>query len=154
MSARRPLVATLIAAVVLLAFAGQAMAGRQWCKKDPVFLVAGTRVTVEVGVPVDDQGRVTGAVGVVLSVPKGIAASLISTDDGFGGQSEFGSVAVSDRLRVSRTGVPIQVAVTVPATSRTVLVNVVVTPDKGRSGSANGSARAQISVGATVAPTS
>jgi len=154
MVARRPLFAALIAAVALLAFAGQATAGRQWCKKDPVFLVAGTRVTVDVAVPWDDQGRVTGAVGVVLYVPKGIAASVVSTDDGFGGHGEAPSVAVSDRLKTSRSGVPILVTVTVPASRNTVLVNVVLTPDRGRSGSSNGRTNAQVTAVATVASSS
>src|SRR5262249_58663507 len=120
-------------------------AGRQWCKKDPVFVVAGTLVTVEVAVPADDQGRVTGAVGVVLYVPKGIAASLDSTDDGFGGYREAASVAVSNRLLASRTGVPILPALTVPATRRSVVVNVLPPPARGASGSGHTHAQVRIS---------
>jgi hypothetical protein len=153
MFARRPLFAVLIVAVVLLASSTEAMAGRKWCKKDPVFLVAGTRVNVEVAVPWEDQNRVNGAVAVVLYVPKGVAARLVSTDDGFAGQGEVASVVVSDRLRATGTSVQIRVAVTVPAKSREVLVNVVAIPDKGRSSAANGRANKEISVATTVVPT-
>jgi hypothetical protein len=153
MFARRPLFAVLIVAVVLLASSTEAMAGRKWCKRDPVFLVAGTRVSVEVAVPWEDQDRVNGAVAVVLYVPKGVAASLVFTDEGFGGHGEVASVVVSDRLRATKTNVQIRAVVTVPATSRTMLVNVVAIPDKGRSSAANGQVNKDIAVATTVVPT-
>lgn len=153
MHARRPLFAALIATVVLLAVSGQATATRQWCRKDPVFIVAGTRVTVDVAVPDEDQGRVTDPVVVVLYVPSGVSASLLSTDGGFGGRGEDASVAVSGRLRASSKGIPIAVAVTVPASRNSVLVNVAVTPEKGRSAANNGRANVQISVNANVIAT-
>jgi hypothetical protein len=153
MLARRTLFPALIAAVFVLGLAGQAEAGRKWCKRDPVFLVAGTLVSVEVAVPWDDQNRVTGPVDVTLYVPKGTKASLVSTDEGFGGQGEVASVAVSDRLRKTAKGVQILVAVTVPASSRSVVVNVLVTPDQGRTASGNGRANAKVSVNSVVVPT-
>jgi hypothetical protein len=147
MLAKRPLLSVLIAIVVLLGYADQAAAGRQWCKSDPGFVVAGTHVMVDVAVPWADQERVVGAVQVVLYVPKGIAAAAVFTDDGFGGRGDVASVAVSNRLHATAHGVQIVVAVTVPASGTSLLVNVVVTPDQGRSGSANGNANRQITVG-------
>jgi GTPase len=153
MFAMRPLFATLMVAVMLLASSTETMAGRQWCKKDPVFLVAGTSVNVEVSVPWDDQNRVNGAVAVILYVPKGVDASLVSTDDGFGGYGEVASVVVSSKLRATRTSVQIRVVVTVPVTGKSMLVNVVVIPENGRSGSVNGRANSDLSVTTTVKPT-
>jgi hypothetical protein len=151
--AKRLLVPAFIAAVLVLGLADPAVAGRQWCKKDPAFLVAGTQVTVDVAVPWADQARVTGAFAVTMYVPKGTAASVLYVDDGFGGYGEAVSVLESNRLRRTAQGVQILVTVMVPATSKTIPVNVVVTPTSGRTASTNGRANATVQVNSLVVPT-
>ena len=51
-----PLVAVLLSLLVV----APAVAGRVWCRRDPVFLVAGTLVNVDVAITQENERNVNG----------------------------------------------------------------------------------------------
>ena len=82
---RRRTVAPLVAVVLCLLLVESATAARVWCRRDRVFLIAGTQVNVEVAVPQENERNVNGPLKVVLTVPYGVKASLLLVDAGFNG---------------------------------------------------------------------
>lgn len=126
---------------VLLGIAGMALAGalpaapasagRAWCRRDPLFRINGQMVNVWVSIEEGGQYESTGPIKVVLSVPHGVDAEHISSDEGYG----FGydvKIIQDGKLNEDsdRKEVEIKVKAFVPArTKRDVLVEFV--PDAG-----------------------
>ena len=68
------LVGVLVASVLLAPSSASAL--RRWCFNDPAFLVEGALLDIEVGVPLEDLGKVEGGV-LEVRVPKNVKASLL-----------------------------------------------------------------------------
>ena len=156
MPARLPLAAVLGTLALLLVLGSQpAAAGRQWCRTDPIVVVAGTPVNIEAAVPFEHQGAVNGPINVVVYVPLGVAAEVTYVDAGFNGHSEEVVIVASRQLQAGRAGIQIQVDVTVPASRDDVPVAAWVTPTKGRAASVVGRANQVVPVyAASVRPSS
>ena len=154
MPPRGPLAAALATlALLTLLGAHPAAAGRQWCRTDPIVVIAGTRVNIEAAVPVEDQGAVNGPVMVVVSVPVGVAAEVVYVDAGFNGHSEHVTIHHVRHLQAQEGAVPIQVEITVPASRDDVPVAAWVTPAEGRAASVVGRANLAVPVyAASVTP--
>jgi hypothetical protein len=71
-------------AVLLALQVNSAGAGIGWCSRDPVFELGGRRGHVYVSSPQTMLDAASGPIQVVVTVPKGVEARLISTDEGFG----------------------------------------------------------------------
>ena len=139
MPVRRPLAALLGTLALLVVLGSQpAAAGRQWCRRDPIVVIAGTPVNIEVGLPEESQCTVTGPIKVVVYVPVGVGTEVTFVDAGFNGHGEHVQVVPSRQLQVRRSGVQIKVEVTVPASRSDVPVAAWVTPTKGRAASVVG----------------
>jgi len=149
---RRIVMAPIVALLLALAVIAPTAAGRQWCRRDPVFLVAGTRVNVEAAIPVEEQVNVTGAITVVLYVPSGVSASLIAQDEGFNGYGEQVEILVSKRLKATAKSVQIQIKLTVPAARNDIPVQAFVTPAGGRPVTIQGRTNQEVLLTAAVKP--
>ena len=148
----RGFVVAIMALVVALAAVAPAQAGRRWCEKDPVFIIAGTQVNVVVAIWEEHQSAVTGPIAVTLYVPAEVHAILHATDDGYNGFGEAVSIVSLPRLAVKKEGVPVIVEVTVPADRVDMPVDVFVTPAGARTSSVNGKANNLVPVHLTVEP--
>jgi hypothetical protein len=115
---RRPSLVPALALVVLafvLAAPGAA-AVKGWCKTDPVIMVDGQIADVFVSAPLYAPLKVTGPTQIVVTVPVGVDAWLVASDLGFG-RGEVVTFAESSDLQRTATGVEVEVAVYVPATT-------------------------------------
>jgi hypothetical protein len=148
----RRLVFSLVVILALVAVS-PAAAGRQWCRKDPAFLVSGTEVNVYVAVPEDKQKYVNGPLKILLYVPTNIAAKVTFVDEGFNGHGEEVMIIPSKELQKSRDHVRILVRATVPASTNAVPVQLTIVPAKGKSALALGKANTIVAVGTTIART-
>jgi hypothetical protein len=138
MSRRRGLLVALAALTVTMVAVAPVEAGRRWCSKDPIFLIAGTQVNVEVAIWEEHQPAVTGPIAVTLYVPLNVSAVLIAVDDGYNGYGEVVSIVPTSRLALTNRGPRVLVEVTVPASRVDMPVNVFVTPLGHRTISVNG----------------
>jgi hypothetical protein len=141
--------ASLTAVLVLVA--PSADASRKWCRRDPVVVVAGKKVNIEVAIPEDRQSAVTDALKVVVYVPVGVNAKVVAVDEGFNGFGEEVMIVPSRRLRVTKKAVSISVEATLPASRNDVSVALIVTPDGARAVTANGRSNSALSVSVKVA---
>jgi hypothetical protein len=148
----RRALAPAIAALLVLAAAGPTEAGRQWCRKDPAFLVAGAEVRVLVAVPEAKQAAVDGPLAVRLWVPYGVHAEVTFTDAGFNGHGELVEVLPAKHLRDGRRGVAIQAEVTVPAADGAVPVAVTILPAGGKAQTVYGRSGLPVLVASSVDP--
>ena len=87
----------------------------------------------------------------IVYVPVGVKAELVSVDDGFNGYGEEVMIVPSQRLRVLRKGISISVQATLPANRNDIPVSLFATPDGGRTVSANGRSNAVVSVSSKAA---
>ena len=124
---------------------------RRWCRVDPVFRIGGQTAHVWVAAYVRDmrQARAlaSGETKLVLTVPKGIKARYVASDDGFGYGYE---VDVEEAADLEGTGqvLPVRLAVTVPMAKDGVPIRVEFVPRRAkgrlRPGSDEGTANAEI----------
>ena len=142
--------AVIVIALVVLVAPSSATAGRQWCRRDPIFDVAGTRVNVVVSVPFDRQREVNGPVKVVLTVPVGVAARVVFEDDGFNGWGERSVVVSSNRVKRGTGQIGIEVTASVPASTKDLPVLLTVTPGTGAPVTARGLANTPVITPATI----
>src|SRR5262245_48306345 len=98
MPRKHAILSLALVAIALVLSANPAAATPAWCHRDPVFLVAGTQVSVDLAVYEDQQAKVTGPAQVTLYVPPGVTAKLVYTDKGFNGRGEATSIQVDKRL--------------------------------------------------------
>jgi len=103
-----------LAAVSALRLAGEASAGRSWCRYDPVIRVAGRVANVYVSTYVDAVVEATGATIVYVAVPPGAGGEVLDADPGFGHGYDVRFVERSE-LKATSKGVDIQVGAYVPA---------------------------------------
>jgi hypothetical protein len=150
-ASKRRAAAPALAVLLALLVAAPAGAGRMWCRVDPVFLVAGTRVSVLVAVPEAAQAGVTGPLEVRLLVPVGTDATLESVDAGFNGHGEDAAIVPAEHLKHDRR-VAIQAEVTVPAAGDDFSVEVTVIPAQGKTRTVSGRSNLPVLVRSSVVP--
>jgi hypothetical protein len=152
MTRKQTILSLLLMTLVFVAMASPADASRKWCHRDPVFLIAGTKVSVDVAIYEDLQSQVTGPIAVTLYVPKGISAKLVSTDSGFNNRGETVSIVVDNRLQATSRSVQIRASVSVPAKSR-IDALLTILPKVGAADiTKTGTTNASISASAKVTP--
>lgn len=112
----RPLTLSfLLVVAMLLVTAAPARAGVGWCKSDPVVLIEGQAADILVSAPADAPLRVTGPTRIVVSLPRGVDASVVVSGLGFGYGEEV-SFVEARHLKVTREGIQLRIGVYVPAT--------------------------------------
>jgi hypothetical protein len=151
MHPNRRLLPLVFAACALWLAVSPVEAGRRWCHKDPIFMVAGVTVSVDVAVYDDQQNLVTGAVVVKLLVPPGTKAELVFVDDGFNGFGEKVTIVTDKRLRKVSHGIQIRVDVHIPA-KKHIAALATVKPGSAKATSLQGTTNRSIFVNATVTP--
>lgn len=127
---RRLTCSGVTALLALLLVALPVAAGTEWCEKDPILKLNGTRVQILVAIPNEYIGLVNGPVDVEVATPKGITRKVIFLDDGFNGHGE--QVRFTDRGRYDEASesFPITIEVRVPtSTAKAIPVRVTVIPD-------------------------
>ena len=148
--ARERTVAPLVAVVLCLLVVDSATAARVWCRRDPVFLVAGTQVNVEVAVPQENERNVNGPLKVILTVPYNVKASLLLVDAGFNGHREEVMIVQSRKLTVSKGVVPFAGTVRVPADRNDIPVMVYVMRPNAKTATASGNVNQDVTVSTSV----
>lgn len=85
---KRYATATVIAALLLLTTATSSVAGKGWCRSDPIIVLAGVQHSVEVAVhfPEDGTGYATGPTTFRVGTPLDVV--VIQVDPGFDGYGE------------------------------------------------------------------
>jgi hypothetical protein len=124
---RRFAIAPLIALLALLIVAAPASAGVAWCSRDPVLKVNGQVVDVLVSSYTGMTASANGPLRLTVTVPSGVSASVIASDNGFGYGYTI-SVKTSTTLKASSTSIPVRVEVYAPAKDSTLPVKVDITP--------------------------
>lgn len=146
----RRTMAPLLAVLLSLLVVAPALAGRVWCRRDPVFFVAGVQVNVEAAIPQENERNVNGPLKVMLAVPPNVKATLEQVDVGFNGHSEEVMIVSSRKLSVSKTSVQIAVTVLVPADRGDIPVMVYVSRPKVKTATASGKVNQELTVVTTV----
>jgi hypothetical protein len=111
---KRVHLAVVVAILGLLISTSPANAGIGWCKTDPIILVEDRLADVFVSAPLDALITVTGPTKFVITVPRGVDATLILKGIGFG-RGEVVDIVHSHKLQVRDGRIPIRIAVYVPA---------------------------------------
>lgn len=124
---RTRLLSVAVGMLALLLVASPASAGRVWCSRDPVIKVNGQVVDALVSSYADMTSSATGPIQFVVTVPSGVSASVIASDNGFGYGYSI-SVKTSSTLKATATSIPIQVQAYAPAKDRTLPVKVDIKP--------------------------
>jgi hypothetical protein len=124
---RRLLIAILLLMLALLLPATPAGATKSWCRSDPLVLIDGEFADIFVSGPPEAPLVVTGPTQIVVRVPRGVAASLVVADLGFGRGTEV-SFAESRALRVTEHGIEVRIDVYVPAEDDTMPIRVEFAP--------------------------
>lgn len=114
-ASRRSLLTAAGAAALGLA-AAPAGAYRGWCRTDPLVLIDGTTLAdifVAVDNPVEMVFESTGPVEYTIALPKGVSGKLLAKGVGFG-HGERVEFASSRRLKRTKAGIAVRIAVRVP----------------------------------------
>jgi hypothetical protein len=119
--------ALALGAVALALTARPALAGRAWCRTDPVVSIDGTLVDIFVAGPLRAPLVAKGPNQVVVSVPIGVEAFLAIADPGFGKGTDV-IFKESSKLRRTQGGIEVKVRVFVPTTERKMPVRVEFAP--------------------------
>jgi hypothetical protein len=90
------------------------LAGRGWCRSDPLVLIGGILVDIFCTAQLTTMLRVTGPTQIVIKTPRGVPASLVLGGIGFG-RGEIVSFEQSDALSQSDSMSDVEVKVYVPA---------------------------------------
>jgi len=90
------------------------LAGRGWCRSDPLVLIGGILVDIFCTAHLTTMLRVTGPTQIVITTPPGVPASLVLGGIGFG-RGEKVSFEQSDQLLKVGSVVDVEVEVYVPA---------------------------------------
>ncbi len=78
------LMTTAIAFVAVLAVVTSASAGRAWCRADPVLIVNGDVIDIQVSSQLEMYSSATGPIEMVVRVERGTRANVVLQDFGFG----------------------------------------------------------------------
>lgn len=120
---RRSCLSVVVAFVAFLTLVMPTEAGIGWCKTDPVVLIDGELADIFVSAPLTAPLVVTGPTQIVVTLPVGIDAAVVLTDLGFG-HGERVTFRTSHALRVTSAGIPVRIAVYVPARDGTLPIQV------------------------------
>jgi hypothetical protein len=120
-------VVSLVVMVFALAGNGGASASARWCRSDPVVVIDGYVVDIQVGVPIDQLLKVTGATEIVITTPPGVDVALATPGIGFG-YGEHVTFRESPSMSVTAEGMEIRVKVLVPTSDDSVPVLLQVSP--------------------------
>jgi len=85
---RRLIAATTLGLLALLILAVPALAGRNWCAKDPIVSLNGTQVQMWVAIPEEYVQYVNGPIRMTISTPASVDREVIFLDEGFNGYGE------------------------------------------------------------------
>jgi hypothetical protein len=118
----------VLAAVPALRLAGEASAGRSWCRVDPSFWVDGLVGNVYVSGDLNRDYDTTGPIRLTFTVPEGTNVQLLTSDDGFGQGYEVVH-QWTERLHNDHKKIEIEIEVVVPALSDKLPVRVEFVPD-------------------------
>ena len=91
-----------------------ALAGRGWCRSDPVVLIDGVLADVFTSGPLDALLTVTGPTQIVITTPQDVTISLAIPGLGFG-RGERVTFQRSKKLKSTNEGIELKIAVFVPA---------------------------------------
>lgn len=111
---------TVLALVAVFAVVTSASAGRAWCRADPVLIVNGDVVDIQVASSLQMFGSATGPIEMVVYVERGTRANVILEDFGFG----YGYDTRIEEVRKLDRGVRARVEVRAPATDSALPVAV------------------------------
>ena len=155
---RRSIIGVFVSLLLLGGLAAPAGAGRGWCRSDPIIRVGNTVVQVWIAIPEEEQASVTGAINLVITVPRGTPREVLYTDPGFNGFGERITWVEVGAMPSDGT-LPVSVAVSVPtAGGRYLPMQVEVVPEVGstvyHSGQTVGVILTLTLSGATIANTS
>lgn len=117
-----------LAAVPALRLAGDAAAGRSWCRLDPSFLVDGLVGNVFVSGELDRAYDTTGPIQLNFTVPEGTYVELLSSDPGFGHGYDI-SYSYQPKLKNDHKKIEIEIDVLVPAISDDLPIRVEFVPN-------------------------
>jgi hypothetical protein len=129
LSCRLPLTLVVSLVVMVFALAGNsyASASVRWCRSDPIVVIDGYVVDIQVSVPIDQLLKVTGATEIVIITPVGVEVALATPGVGFG-YGEHVTFMESASKRVTGEGMEIRVKVLVPTSDDSVPVLLQVSP--------------------------
>jgi len=113
--------------VFALAETSGASASARWCRSDPVVVIDGYVVDIQVGVPIDQLLKVTGATEIVITTPPGVDVALATPGIGFG-YGEHVTFRESPSKSVTAEGMEIRIKVLVPTSDDSVPVLLQVSP--------------------------
>ena len=82
------MVSLSLAMLAVLVLTMPAAAGRKWCAKDPIVSLNGHEMQLWVGIPVEYETLVTGAVDIRINLPAGVTPKTLFFDTGFNGFGE------------------------------------------------------------------
>jgi len=129
LSCRLPLTYVLSLVVIAFALAGNSSASGsvRWCRSDPVVVIDGYVVDIQVSVPIGQLLKVTGATEIVITTPPDIEVALATPGVGFG-YGEHVTFRESPSKTVTGEGMEIRVKVLVPTSDDSVPVLLQVSP--------------------------
>jgi hypothetical protein len=119
----------MIGVVAVLVMALPAVAGREWCAKDPIVALNGNVVQILVAVPEGMDVDVTGPIHVAIETPEDVTHELLFTDSGFNG---FGETVAFESVpgKIKRDGsFKAEIDVTVPVAAEPLPMQVTVITD-------------------------
>jgi hypothetical protein len=129
----------LLGLLALVLLATPALAGKNWCFRDPVVRLNGTEVQILVAIPDEYVELVNGPAEFEIATPAGVTREVTFTDDGFNGHGEVvtfvdgpGSVDTNGKFSVRVTvRVPIDEDLAAKAGIRTgkIQVQIIMTDD-------------------------
>lgn len=105
----------------------EVVAGRQWCKTDPVVLIDGQLADILVMVPLEQLQEVDGATEIILTIPDASEAAMVSPGVGFG-YGEKLSIVKSPLLSRTADWTEVKIEVLVPGTNPLLPVRVEFAP--------------------------
>jgi hypothetical protein len=116
-----------LATIPALGLAGQARAGRGWCRVDPSFQVDDLIGNVFVAGEIDRKYDTTGPIQLRFVVPQGTYVELLASDPGFGHGYDI-SYHYTEKLKKDHKKIEIEIEVFVPAVSDDLPVRVEFVP--------------------------
>jgi len=114
------LLSPLLALVAVLVLVTSASAGRAWCRADPVLMLDGDVVDIQVSSSLAMYRSAAGPIEMVVTVPNNVRANVLLQDFGFGRGYDV-EIVRSDALD---PGVRARVALRAPASDSTLPVTV------------------------------
>lgn len=106
--------AMALAASAVVADRKVSLAGRGWCRSDPLITIEGVPADIFCTARLTSPLHVKGPTQIVVRVPSGVSTALVLAGPGFG-RGEKVRFEETDRLQRSDSAVDLEVAVYVPA---------------------------------------